>query len=386
MSFDPSDFNDVADLWASYQRGVQTQVMRDQARDLNEIKQHLRRQSDEQTRLDMLPKCPACMKPLELEAEKCAYCQEEVCWVEAFPFRKKIGDAKLNVLTQKVASALSVILEKRGLYLKESAIVYKKKIESFHRLVRLKTGDSSQDKIKKIIQSTTSFDEAVGVYKSPIYFVGCVCLGPSKMWSGWYWLAGFFWLLSLLSVNFAWICVLVCLLFGCGAYFLGLFSADKSQKAIEESVIASLGACVDAHNKISLFERQRMRFEGFLSGVLKHGSLLTEETKKSSDVLSGRFATSVSRFELPPLDTPLSLVVSQIDAVLSVLEFASDESGFWVKAGEVVEGAFTAAELVELGKAKKLKKAHFIGRSKDGPFEPVEKEWQEIVKLAKSKR
>ena len=64
----------------------------------------------------------------------------------------------------------------------------------------------------------------------------------------------------------------------------------------------------------------------------------------------------------------------------------SELGDFWIKDGEVVKGAFTATEVFGLGKAKKLKRAHLIGCSEEGPFEPVEQLWPEIVKLAKSER
>lgn len=399
VSFDPSDFNDVADLWAGYQRGVQMQVLRDQARSLDEIRQVLGRQSKEQDRLDTLPKCPACKKPLELESEKCANCREEVCWVETLPFRKQIGDAKLNNFAVEAACLLDAQLNERFTSISQLARIHHSSRELFWRRYAALAGvDAHVEWLEAIMRSKISLGEESGQYRVPQagkLLPGVPPLGVvRRLVLGFVFIAGLFLLLS--SDFTGWFLIACLFVFMVFQALRHDFRVRKIKKA-DITVMPPLKEAVSSYNAVVELERKLLFIASCVQGVLRHRQFLVAETIAANTFLSGRPIPQVSVFVLPQLDVPAELASHQIEEELLRLEAECKALGlskrgqvsagdFWIKDGEVVKGAFTATEVFGLGKAKKLKRAHLIGCSEEGPFEPVEQLWPEIVKLAKSER
>jgi ATP-dependent Clp protease ATP-binding subunit ClpA len=110
MSFDPSDFNDLADLAGVMQRQKmlqrQAQSTTDQG-ELRAIKNELAKlnatiqaaKKQEQS----LPQCPVCGGRLEGEFRKCKHCTADVVWVEGIPCEPGKEEEQVREYRRKVA-------------------------------------------------------------------------------------------------------------------------------------------------------------------------------------------------------------------------------------------------------------------------------------------
>ncbi|WP_237226969.1 hypothetical protein [Rubinisphaera sp. JC750] len=89
------DFDDVREPLAWTAGLAAARQLESHSADLNRVERLIRKQGEEQERLNKLPKCPSCLKPIEWEAKRCSACRDPLFWVVIKPHsRRKSSNAK----------------------------------------------------------------------------------------------------------------------------------------------------------------------------------------------------------------------------------------------------------------------------------------------------
>jgi hypothetical protein len=147
MSFDPHDFNDVADLAGVHQRQQQQQS-------LNEQNRLLREQAAERARIGALPKCPACKTPLEHHPSKCPSCRDAIAWVADTAYTGVSNNAAFSsdAISQshKYTTVVSAILPRLEQLLSE--------VVRFNNTPAAQTLDNDMATLRELIQRGADMD------------------------------------------------------------------------------------------------------------------------------------------------------------------------------------------------------------------------------------